>query len=357
MKNLFILILLFVISTCKKEENVPVAPEAKQELSAQVLFVLGDVMIATSKAKLGDEVKLNDLIKVGKKSTVDIQIKDTETTIRIKENSEFSFNVVVSGQKKKISAKVNNGSALLNIQKLKQDDSFDVKTPTQLAGVRGTKFEVNVDSQGKTKTTVFEGKVSAKVRSEELETLSQDDINKSANLTKLASAFEATEVVLEKGQTVQSTKETKDKILKESGLAEVIKNITPEKIAEIDTKIDPKKTEDKLSKLSTTIKQKPETMKETEIASKLKEYEELIAIETAKLSKEGTKAIAERNTANKEIIMKRIETIMGKQAETLVLKDGRKIRGVILQEEERYIVLSPDGKLEFEAKDVESTEF
>lgn len=50
--------------------------------------------------------------------------------------------------------------------------------------------------------------------------------------------------------------------------------------------------------------------------------------------------------------MYRIEQVVDKSAETLVLKNGHSIRGIIFTEGDRYLVFSPDGGFEFDSEDV-----
>ena len=56
-------------------------------------------------------------------------------------------------------------------------------------------------------------------------------------------------------------------------------------------------------------------------------------------------------------LMKRIEQITGKATETLVLKNGTRVEGVIIQEGDTYHVLTTEGKKSFTESQVEGTEF
>ncbi|MBK6606791.1 MAG: hypothetical protein IPG24_15275 [Leptospiraceae bacterium] len=55
-------------------------------------------------------------------------------------------------------------------------------------------------------------------------------------------------------------------------------------------------------------------------------------------------------------LMKRIEQIMDKSAETLLLKSGERIQGVIFVEGDKYIVLTPEGRKEFDKEQVQDVE-
>jgi len=361
MKKLYSLYLfLALIISCKdKNEPKPTEASAKADSFGLVLFVIGDVTNAGAKVKLGDTIKQKDLLKVGKKSVCDLQIKGTEITMRIKEQSEFSFDSKTAGNKEDISAELQSGSAIFNVQKMKAENGFTVKTPAHVVGVRGTKFEMTVTSDGKSKTNVYEGKVAAKIRIKELENISEEDLKKSKNMTALLESVSNTEVVLEKGQSIVGDVKQAEKILKDTGLSEAVKNLDAAKIAEIDTKIDPAKTLEKTAKIAKESKPVVASIPPADFEKKLKEYEEIIAVETAKLNDSNlTKtALADRAKQNEEKILKRIEEITGKSLEILVLKNGTKIKGVIYQEGDKYIILTSSGKEEYEAKDVEGTEF
>jgi hypothetical protein len=91
------------------------------------------------------------------------------------------------------------------------------------------------------------------------------------------------------------------------------------------------------------------------------EFNELNGIDE-KLIREGNivgiqKAIKDHLAEHNAKYLERIEIILGKSAETLVTKDGRNIRGVILQRGEDYIVVTPDGEVFIQGKDFKGIEF
>jgi len=48
---------------------------------------------------------------------------------------------------------------------------------------------------------------------------------------------------------------------------------------------------------------------------------------------------------------------MNKSAETLILKDGKRIRGVILTRKNEYYVLTPEGRKTYPAEKVKGVDF
>ena len=170
---------------------------------------------------------------------------------------------------------------------------------------------------------------------------------------------------------VSVKKSDTEKILKETGVSEIVAKIKPDikvgmsqdeiqkAIQKIEKAVEESEKKEELKKKK-EIKTIPkiETIQNKELEQKIKEVEELISIEKKKFESDASTktAIKERNQKDKAILMKRIEQIVGKSSETLVLKDGRKVQGVIFQEAGSYIVLTPYGKETFTEEQVEGME-
>ncbi len=109
-----------------------------------------------------------------------------------------------------------------------------------------------------------------------------------------------------------------------------------------------------LSELKGKIMPKVEPVPADELSKKLEECKELIAISIEKLSDASTMAtgLDERNKTIKEQLLKRLETIMGKPVQTVVLKNGQKIQGVLAdtKDQSKYTVVTAEGILEVTAK-------
>lgn len=116
-------------------------PEAPQ---ARVAEIKGSASLErdgkTEKLKVGDMLRANDTIVTEKESVVDLQIKgggafrvlsETRTTIgKLGKSTEIS---------------VDKGGLLLGLNKLQKDEEFTVRSPTAVAGVRGTSFSFSAD--------------------------------------------------------------------------------------------------------------------------------------------------------------------------------------------------------------------
>ena len=370
--------LLFLpLVNCKKEEGKVVDTVSKPTLSGVVLFVVGDVQSGTRKIKTGDLILENESVKTGKNSACDLQIKDSDAGIvmRMKSESSFQLKTIAVNGKQVPSTVVSIGTAMVNVSgKLKSGENFQVVTPTQTAGVRGTKFEVNVSKDGSTTLSVTEGKVASRVRIPEAEELPIEVQEKSLTISTINKTIESQEQIIEAGQKTSVTKSQTDKILKETGLGESIK--------QINLNLQSKLSSDEVQKAVSTIdkdnqvagKENPifekslkdngtlkvETTKNGEVEAKLKEYAELIAIEKQKLESGNSVTVAgavkERNAKSEDALLKRIEQITGKSLQTLILKSGKKVKGVIFLESNLYYVLTTDGQETYKEEEVDSIE-
>lgn len=370
--------LLFLpLVNCKKEEGKVADTVSKPTLSGVVLFVVGDVQSGTKKIKTGDVILENESVKTGKNSACDLQIKDSDAGIvmRMKSESSFQLKTIAVNGKQVPSTVVSIGTAMVNVSgKLKSGENFQVVTPTQTAGVRGTKFEVNVSKDGSTTLSVTEGKVASRVRIPEAEELPIEVQEKSLTISTINKTIESQEQIIEAGQKTSVTKSQTDKILKETGLGESIK--------QINLNLQSKLSSDEVQKAVSTIdkdnqvagKENPifekslkdngtlkvETTKNGEVEAKLKEYAELIAIEKQKLESGNSVTVAgavkERNAKSEDALLKRIEQITGKSLQTLILKSGKKVKGVIFLESNLYYVLTTDGQETYKEEEVDSIE-
>lgn len=110
-------------------------------------------------ASIGDKLKGDTFLKTDKKSSA-IIILNNGSQITIGEQSMVMINdFLVKSQKDKTSIGVCFGKIDLQVKKLTKDEGLDVTTPTAVAGVRGTKFEVEALPDGSSIVSVDEGNV------------------------------------------------------------------------------------------------------------------------------------------------------------------------------------------------------
>jgi hypothetical protein len=157
--------LVFVISSygCKKEQPKTEAPRV-----GLVNFITGDVKIVGESgvekaANIGDEVKQGMKIKTkGKKSAVDVYFG--ENAVKIIGDTVVEIKVLMTNIAKNTESTelyVENGSVFSKLKKISKEDSYNVKTPTTTAGVRGTDFLVS-EQNGKSNIACLNGKVEVK---------------------------------------------------------------------------------------------------------------------------------------------------------------------------------------------------
>ncbi|WFD10527.1 Ig-like domain-containing protein [Tepidibacter hydrothermalis] len=140
--------------------------------NAEIIDFNGKVKIMKSggeKAfKPSKKMKLNqgDRIITGEKSWVKVKI-DKNKELKVLESSYVSISELtesIDSNTNKTKLNLVGGRAWVNInKKLNTGSKFEVKTPTAIMGVRGTKFYVS-QNDGKTDVTVLEGVVSTKTR-------------------------------------------------------------------------------------------------------------------------------------------------------------------------------------------------
>jgi len=159
---LFAIILITQISGCKKEAKVTTVQN-----SGIVNFMMGDVTILnngnTTAAKVGDAITQGMTVKTGAKAVVDIYFSGS--VIRILEKSSVVMKELikdVASNKELTEFYVENGKLFSKVsRKLVEGEKFSVKSPTAVAGVRGTEFLVEEEG-GKSKVSCIEGTVAVK---------------------------------------------------------------------------------------------------------------------------------------------------------------------------------------------------
>ncbi len=125
---------------------------------AVVSFFIGDVKKNERVVEIGEVIKQNDRIVTGNQSSCDVRIGNS--IIRIKEKSSVIMAQIINKEGvENTTLGLDVGKMLCKPKKLMKSESFLVKTPTAVAGVRGTKFTVETDRKKTTRIKVYDGKV------------------------------------------------------------------------------------------------------------------------------------------------------------------------------------------------------
>jgi hypothetical protein len=126
--------------------------------SAKFTYVKGDVLVSGKPAALGQTVSKDATIEVKNNSMAVLQFASA-ASITLKANSVLSIANLAKneGGKPVIELSQSTGSSFSKIAKGQSE--FSIKTPTAVAGVRGTSFELVVGNGKTTQIKLLEGKV------------------------------------------------------------------------------------------------------------------------------------------------------------------------------------------------------
>ena len=122
-----------------------------------ISLVVGDVNIKKSSSsvwsglKESDIVQMGDSVKTGPDSYCELQLVK-RGVFRIEASSEIYISTLIN-ENNKINSKtiLDKGIIALKPEKLKEGENFEVQTSIVNAAVRGTRFSVNILSNGDTK--------------------------------------------------------------------------------------------------------------------------------------------------------------------------------------------------------------
>lgn len=135
---------------------------------AMITFMIGDVKKNSAEIQIGDIIKENDIIVTAANSFCDVKIG--ESIIRIKALTNVKISTLFkNGNIENTTLGLDSGKMLCKPKKLLKEENFVVKTPTAVAGVRGTQFSIEADKEFTTRIKVFKGEVKVAKRVKQLE--------------------------------------------------------------------------------------------------------------------------------------------------------------------------------------------
>ncbi|AYR07381.1 sigma factor regulatory protein, FecR/PupR family [Leptospira borgpetersenii serovar Hardjo-bovis str. Sponselee] len=155
-------VLLFMIGVWFSFRIPKAKPEIVQgtSLKAVIVFVKGQASVVRdvqTKLHRGDLLNESDVILTNAGGAVDIGLTDS-SVIRVKENSRLILKELGENNGSQIRINLTAGRLLNVVEKEKKGSNFYVETPSVVAGVRGTSFEVSA-SQNESTVFVAEGAV------------------------------------------------------------------------------------------------------------------------------------------------------------------------------------------------------
>jgi len=199
MKRIIILALIMVFA-------IGIGCTREVEEYAMVTFAVGNVTKNDVSVNIGDLLKEKDIVKTDELSSCDIKIGDS--MIRIKENSKLLVSQIMRSQDLENTVLgLDVGKMLCKPKKLLKNEKFLVKTPTAVAGVRGTKFTVEADSKKTTRIKVYDGKVNVARRIASIEEQLENVMNE-------APPIEQNQKVIITEKEVQDIEKKVEKLMK-----------------------------------------------------------------------------------------------------------------------------------------------
>lgn len=323
------------------EKTIP-----KSRATGVVLSVVGEVFVENRKLKVGDLISENQTIFVGKKSICELQVKQSlsEFTLRLKEDTVFALKFKEAPTENIFSGFLQQGKALFKIEKVFSGERIQAVTPTTVASVRGTAFDVETDSDGRSKIYVLKGNVRTRVRATGIE--DDDLIEETPEIKKLVSNLDYNSQIIPVGYSVEVTPEKQKSVL-EKAEAETLKNRAQRK--EFSNAVIPD--------LSLRCSEKPVTksMDPNELSTRQKELDDLVGVESAKLKNTSETpdlvTLVENRKAEKEVVNFQPDTF--KKPEILLLKNGKAVKGPIYKIHDKYIIFSNKGKQIFTEEEID----
>lgn len=300
---------IFLAACGKKETPAPVAEPAKPAFFFKVQFILGDVKVSVNGAEKpaaqGDRLNVGDVIITGKKSVVDL-IFGESGVIRVNENSNITVSNIADKAGGETVMDMNNGKVFLTLSKLK-GTGFKVKTPTAVAGVRGTSFSVTSDKKG-AKLSVMKGTVAV-------------------NPVKDGKVIEDKSIAVESGnKTGYIDKKSVEKII--NGKMEIpVMEMTPSEKIEIQTEAKEIKVEE-IAEISLELKEdiKKEIAVEPAAEEKKVEVKEVPAVNRSDDKAAARRKLAEEKRMKEEEEKRLVEEKRQKEAELKRLAEEKKIK-------------------------------
>ncbi|MDF3818359.1 FecR family protein [Leptospira sp. 96542] len=158
MLRLVLIILLSIGVSCKKSETA--IPKF-----AVVFYVKGSVNkeskgLQSPVGTTGEQIQSGDYVITGKDGQVDL-LMPNESLVRLKPNTKVQITVELwEPSINKAKLQMFGGKIFVQVnQKLAKEDEFRIQTTTQVAGVRGTTFQVT-DNETNSQVAVLDGSVS-----------------------------------------------------------------------------------------------------------------------------------------------------------------------------------------------------
>lgn len=188
-------------------------PEYKQ---AMITFITGEVFVLEEGewiyAEIGDFLEENDSIQVESDSYCEIQFGD-RAVVRVESDTELALSsVFMKPGETKIGIDLAVGSVLVKVQKLMDNEKFNVKTQSAVCGVRGTEFSVKSEPGVETVLAVKEGTVTILPPELDIEELIKKAGESGETVAAILESIEASAFVVVADEEISLTEESFEEI-------------------------------------------------------------------------------------------------------------------------------------------------
>lgn len=148
----FVAIFAILSTNCQKDSKESTTVKSNEETPSVVIaFVKGDVAILREggqvKASLGEPLNSQDTIVTGENGTCEILLGE-DGVLKLSKNTSLNVNQALAANSSEKETEVNMqyGKLVTVLRKERKSESFNIVTPTSIAGVRGTSFLTSVEN-------------------------------------------------------------------------------------------------------------------------------------------------------------------------------------------------------------------
>lgn len=150
----FVAIFAIMTLNCQKDsKESTVTKNEESQTNVVIAFVKGDVAILREggqvKASLGEPLTASDTIVTGENGSCEILLGE-DGVLKLNKNTSLNINQAIASNDSGKETEVNlqYGKLVTVLKKERKSDSFNIVTPTSIAGVRGTSFLTSVENPG-----------------------------------------------------------------------------------------------------------------------------------------------------------------------------------------------------------------
>lgn len=320
--------------------------------SGVILAVAGNVSVDNKQLKAGDIVLENQTIYVGRKSFCDLQVKESLSTytIRIKENSLLALKFKETPDENVYTGLLKYGQAIFKVGKVFSGEKIQAATPTVIAAVRGTIFDVSVADDGSSNLGVYEGFVNSRIRAPEAE--DDKSIEDTVEMKQLTANLERNSQLVPHGYSYEATAKKQKEILSKMDADNLVKRAKRKEYSTAP-----------VEEVNLKCSEKPKLKKgieEQKLTANLKESESLVGVEGADLrntwDREQLQNIIDKRKENRDRNQSEKKEV-AKQPEKIKLKNGTYVTGSIYQVDNKFILISEEGEKTIPNSEIDTVYF